>query len=143
MRKIDLALEVARSHLGTFYSWAGDDASGFDCSGFVVEVMKSIGLMDRRKDLSADGLWRKFMQYKTTDPTPGCLAFRQSGGIMVHVEIVIEKVGQEIFTIGASGGTKKTKTKEDAIRDNAFIKIRPAVGSNFTVYVNPFWSTSE
>ncbi len=141
MRRVDLALSIARSHLGTFYSWGGDDPSGFDCSGFVIEVLKSVGLIERKIDLTADMLWQRFINYKITEPTPGCLAFRQSGNKMVHVEIVIEKIDRGIFTIGASGGTKKTKTREDAIRDNAFIKIRPAV--NFTAYVNPFWSVSE
>jgi len=143
MRRIDLALTVARSHLGEFYSWGGDDPSGFDCSGFVVEVLKSVGLLDRERevDFTAEGLWQKYMAYKTLDPTPGCLAFRQSGSRMVHIELVIEKIGQATFTIGASGGTSKTRTKNDAIRDNAFIKIRPATG--FTVFTNPFWSISE
>jgi len=40
--------------VGTFYTWGGDDPSSFDCSGLVVEALKSVGLISRHDDRTAD-----------------------------------------------------------------------------------------
>ena len=42
-----------------------------------------------------------------------------------HVEITLDNK----YQLGASGGGSKTRSRADAIRDNAFIKRRP-IGSN-------------
>ena len=39
-------LQTALAYLGTPYVWGGDDPSGFDCSGFVIECLKSAGLLN-------------------------------------------------------------------------------------------------
>ena len=36
-------LDTAKKYLGTPYKWAGADPSGFDCSGFVYYVLKTLG----------------------------------------------------------------------------------------------------
>jgi len=127
-----LALSYALKFTGTYYSWGGDDPSGFDCSGFVVEILKSIGKIGRGSDYTANGLYNLFP--KTDKPDSGVLAFwyNKSKTKIVHVEICLNKHQ----TIGASGGTSRTVTKEDAIRDNAFIKIRP-IREN-AVFADPF-----
>jgi hypothetical protein len=54
---------------------------------------------------------------------------------VVHVEICLS----EELSIGASGGGSKTKTIKDAIKQNAFIKIRPIHSrKNVWGYVNPY-----
>jgi len=130
----DLALEYAQRWIGTFYSWGGDDPSGFDCSGFVQEVLQSVGIMPRSLDLPASGLAARFSA-KACEPKPGALLFR--GNPATHVEMVLAVLDGVVLTIGASGGTSRTKTKEDAIRDNAFIKMRPWVG-DYSACVDPF-----
>lgn len=138
-RKVDLALHYAEQFIGTFYSWGGDDSAGFDCSGFCIEVLKAVGLLPRRGDWRAVDLYNLFKSKATQDPTPGCLTFYgRSTSAITHVELVLAKIGDTVFTIGASGGGSNTKTKEDAIRDNAFIKVRPMRGDLVAV-VNPFW----
>lgn len=142
-RRVDLALDYAKHFVGTWYSWGGDDPSGFDCSGFVLEVLKSVGLFPRRGDTTAQGLYDRFKDKGTQNPSEGCLAFfGKATSKIIHVEFVIASIGGVIFTLGASGGGSKTKTKDDAIRDNAFIKVRP-LRNDVIAYVNPFWTQGD
>lgn len=139
-RKLDLAIEVALHYQGTLYSWGGDDPSGFDCSGLCIEILKSVGLLPRKGDWTAGGLYGLFKGETTQDATPGCLAFRGSSTAkIVHVEFVVARIGNDVFTIGASGGGSKITTKEIAIKQNAFVKVRPLF-ANPVAIVNPFWT---
>ena len=36
-------VRVARRYLGTPYVWGGESARGFDCSGFIMRVMRDLG----------------------------------------------------------------------------------------------------
>ena len=121
--KRSIFLQVAMSFYGTFYSWGGDDPSGFDCSGLTVECGKSIGILPRRGDWPARGLHLLWKNNQVTIPKAGDIVFWQNKARndIVHVEIILN----EELSIGASGGGSRTKTRQDAIRDNAFIKIRP------------------
>lgn len=127
-----MAVWVAKSFHGKFYSWGGDDPSGFDCSGLVIECLKSVGKLPRQFDTTAQGLYDMFA--KTTIPQMGVLAFWGNGKVE-HVEICID----DTLCMGASGGGSKTLTKEDAIRDNAFVKVRPIKRDRpFIGFADPF-----
>lgn len=139
----EIALKLAWHWVGLWYTWGGDDPiAGFDCSGFVIEILKSVGLIPRKMDLSADGIYYHFrdLGVGTSKPGPCRLAFWKDAGAakIRHVEFCIG--GR--YTIGASGGGSKVKTIEDAIKANAFIKVRPLnthVGSgNSLMFVDPF-----
>lgn len=135
MSKLELARIVALSHLGTFYKWGGDDPSGFDCSGLCIEILKSVGLFPRTQDTTAQGLFNKYRSAETAVPFEGCLVLYQNKARkIIHVEYCLDSE----FTIGASGGGSRTKTEADAIRDNAYIKIRPINERRGPIYVNPF-----
>ena len=67
-----LVQRIAMSYLGTFYTWGGDDPSGFDCSGLVIECLKSIGVLPRSGDWTANTLSKKFVS--VIEPKPGDLA---------------------------------------------------------------------
>ena len=118
-----IAMKVAWQFLGLPYRWGGDDPiQGFDCSGFVIEILKSVGILPRQGDWTAHGLWLTFPKYEVQKPFGGCLVFwERSDGRIVHVEFCIDHK----FAIGASGGGGATVTIEDAIQRNAYIKIRP------------------
>lgn len=128
MRDIDIALKIAWAYLGKWYKWKGDDPSGFDCSGLIVEILQSVGLIGRKEDYSAQGLWDKFKDKKVN---PGVdirflneavlIFYGKSETEITHIEM---SVGEGL-SIGASGGDSSTLTMEDAIKMNAFIKIRP------------------
>lgn len=129
-------VEYMKRFIGTFYSWGGDDPSGFDCSGLAVEGCKSVGVMSRGNavDYTAHGMMLLYYEYKVFRPYAGCLAFNlNEEGHAIHVEVCIN----DFQTVGASGGGSNTKTREDAIKHNAFVKIRPIRG---TVFVDPLLS---
>lgn len=133
-----LVQRIAMSYLGTFYTWGGDDPSGFDCSGLVIECLKSVGLLPRSGDWTAAGLSKRFVS--VMEPKPGDLVFWVSkvGTRVIHVEIYIGSG----LSIGASGGGSKTKTIANAVRQNAFIKIRPVASRGGEVlYCDPYKSS--
>ena len=135
MKKI--AERVAFSFLGKPYLWGGDDPiNGFDCSGFCIEILKSVGLLPRNGDWTAQMLWDKFKYREVDEPHNGCLVFwKNNSGKIIHVEYAIN----EILCIGASGGGSRTRTEEDAAEQNAYIKIRPwATRSNVKGFIDPF-----
>jgi len=120
MRKI--ALKVAWHYLGTPYQWGGDDFSAFDCSGFMIELLKSVGLLPRKGDWTAQGLYEYFENKRIIVPYEGCLVFWENhSGRAIHVELCLN----DTLSIGASGGGSKTQDRQDAIDQNAYIKIRP------------------
>jgi cell wall-associated NlpC family hydrolase len=133
-----MAIDVAKSHLGTWYRWGGDDPSGFDCSGFVIEVLKSVGKLPRTGDWTAHNLAIKAGWPMVEEPLPGDLVFWHSSADkhqIVHVEMMINRD----LAIGASGGGSRTVNSEIAITQNAFIKIRPIISrSNIWGYKDPF-----
>jgi peptidoglycan endopeptidase LytE len=127
-----LALNYAIHFIGTWYSWGGDTPNGFDCSGFVNEILKSVGKIERKSDYTAQELYNMFP--KVVSPREGVLAFwwNKNHDKIIHVEFC-KNTWQ---TIGASGGGSNTITKEDAIRDGAFIKVRPI--KEGAVFADPF-----
>lgn len=138
MDKREVALKVAWSFLGLPYMWGGDDPiAGFDCSGFVIECLKSAGILPRRGDWAAQGIWDMFNKNLAVNtPGPGCLVFWESrGGRVIHVEMCID----DELAIGASGGGSENTTRGEAIKKNAYIKIRPFRGrANIKGYIDPF-----
>ncbi len=149
-------IKTALTYLGTPYIWGGDDPSGFDCSGFVVECLKSVGLLAEHEDYTADGLYNllklrsknaeiniaKTASEKQTDvdiasnKMTGLLIFRfAKNGCANHVVICLDRW----YQIGASGGRRSTITTEKSWDANAFVKIRPIgeIGNNIR-FINPF-----
>jgi cell wall-associated NlpC family hydrolase len=122
---IDIATHVGLSYLGKWYSWGGDDPSGIDCSGLVIACLKASGQLPRKGDWTADMLMKDH-GWPDAEPQVGCLIFWGSDlSKATHVEMVIAKIRSDNWTIGASGGGRNTRTQDDAIRHNAFVKIRP------------------
>ena len=108
--------------MGTPYIWGGDDFAGFDCSGFVIELMKSVGILSRKGDWTAQGLWDQLKEFKAERAGIGCLVFWQNrSGKIVHVEFCLT----DDLAIGASGGGSKVVSREAAMKYNAFVKVRP------------------
>jgi len=122
-----IASKVAFSFLGKPYLWGGDDPmAGFDCSGLCIEILKSVGVLPRKGDWTAEGLWNRFKDYEVQFPYEGCLVFwtNKKGDKVIHVEYALD--GE--LCIGASGGGSKTTSKQAAINKNAYIKVRPWSG---------------
>jgi len=131
---IKIVSSLAKQFIGLPYIWAGDDAvAGFDCSGLVIEILKSVGLLPRKGDWRARDLYKIFENKKVNSATEGCLVFFADNDIIYHVEYVWKNG----LTIGASGGGSKTLTRKDAIKQNAYVKMRPLRKDVFAI-VNPF-----
>lgn len=115
-------LHTALTYLGTPYRWGGDDPSGFDCSGLVVECLKSCGLLREDEDLTADGLWRRYSARERRRPRRGRLVFRlDTHGRARHVAICLDRH----FIIEAGGGSAGVDDVALAWRENAWVRIRP------------------
>jgi len=119
------AVEYLQRFIGLPYVWGGDDpVAGFDCSGLIVEVLQAVGVIPHNSDFSAATLYDKFEDKAVIRGYAGCLVFWYSSNIhekITHVEMMID----DFFTVGASGGGSKTLTLADAIRQNAYVKMRP------------------
>jgi cell wall-associated NlpC family hydrolase len=126
----EVALEVAWSLHGTPYIWSGDDPTGFDCSGFCIELLQSAGALPRTGDWTAHGLYLKFPAVE--NPHLGCLAFWKRGGRVTHVEFCLD--GK--YTMGASGGGPRTTDPATAAIHNAYVKVRPLKPG--AVFADPF-----
>jgi len=133
----EIALKIAWHYLGIPYRWGGDDPiKGFDCSGVFNEILQSVGLIRRYEDLTAQGIWDRFKDKKIDVPQEGALVFYGADDKHItHIEMCINNK----LSIGASGGGSKTLTLEDAILQNAFIKIRPIQSRKDIVgFIDPF-----
>ena len=137
----DLALKVAWSFLGRPYKWGGDDPmTGFDCSGFIIECLKAPGILPRKGDWTAQGLADRLGPPHLDIHAlkiPGDLIFwnNSAGSKIIHVEMLVTSK----CCIGAGGGGSRTRTVQDAIDQNAYIKVRPwATRKNVAGFVNPY-----
>ena len=130
-----VGLFYAKALIGRPYVWAGDDPmKGFDCSGLALEFLQAAGLEAHGIDSTAHDLYLEY-KLRLSDPAPGCLVFWFKDGRAIHTEIMISST----HSIGASGGGSATKTLEDAIKHNAFVKPRPITyRGNYFKIVDPF-----
>jgi len=132
MTKRELAVEALKMHMGLPYKWGGNDPlEGFDCSGLMVEVLQTVGLMKRGSDDTADGLSRMFNQTEVFQPGVMVYWDWNRDGKIDHVEMIahVDDDG-EIYTVGASGGDNSTGSVQAAIMADAYVKMRPLVGGH-------------
>jgi len=137
---LDIMLKVAWANYGKPYIWGGDDPiKGFDCSGFVIECLKSVGILPHKGDWTAEMLRVKYAKkgpYRSVPTKVGDLVFYMGPNGARHVELCIHPG----YTIGASGGGSLTTEAEMAAKQNAFIKIRPFIYRSERVECYSCWS---
>ncbi len=114
--------DYAMRLVGLPYRWGGDDTvDGFDCSGLVQELLKSVGVLQGTADHTAAGLAGLFPEI--IEPDFGALVFFGSGSIS-HVGFCLNS----LLMLEAGGGGSKTLTKADAAAQNAYVRVRPIRG---------------
>lgn len=116
-------IAYAFSLIGIPYKWGGSNPiSGFDCSGFVQEVLASCG-MAPKGDQNAQGIYDHFEPISIRGLMgPGALLFY--GASPDHIEHIALGVNLS-QAIGANGGRSTTINSHEADIANAFIKLRP------------------
>ena len=109
--------------VGTPYRWGGDDAvGGFDCSGLMIELLKSVGVLPQGFDATSQGLRQHFPAVSPQDAKFGDLVFfGTSAGGATHVGLYL---GSGLM-LEAGGGDATTTTLERAATQNAFVRVRP------------------
>lgn len=130
-------LSVALSYLNQPYKWGGDDPTGIDCSGLVVECLASAGMVGEWFDATADMLMHRFNATTTTDLQPGSLIWRVND--KNHATHVMISLGKG-WLIEAGGGHRGVTTEGEAAKANAFVRIRNIKRENFDNlrYADPF-----
>lgn len=129
----------ALSFLGIPYRWAGDDPmAGVDCSGLVLELLKADGVVQGPIDMTAQHLFNLLERGKTAALRYGTLLFfGKSDQQITHVALAM--TGRHMLEAG--GGGSSTVNLEAAIRQNAFVRIRPITSrTDLVAMVDPPWS---
>lgn len=132
---MELVRAYALSFLGVPYTFGGaTPMGGIDCSGLCIEILKGFGLLGNREDMSAASLALKFPD-KVEHGDLGDLAFFGKESIS-HVGFCLN----ESVMLSASGGTPDTKDIMTAIKNEAFVKIRPITyRKDFLYLTRPPW----
>lgn len=119
---MEMLILYALQFIGRPYRWGGDDPmAGFDCSGFVQELLASVG-EDPPGDQTAQSLYGHFNSLPHDKiPRAGTLLFFGSSLQSIsHVAMAIDGFRM----IEAGGGGSKTVNEAEAIRQNAYIRVR-------------------
>ncbi|MEY3236930.1 MAG: hypothetical protein RI883_1031 [Bacteroidota bacterium] len=95
----DKIVEYAKKQLGVPYVWAGNDPTGFDCSGFTGYVMKEFGKELPRRAIDQFDIARKI---KEKNVQKGDLVFFDNGSGISHVGMIISDKGKPLVMIHAS-----------------------------------------
>lgn len=106
-------IEKAKKYLGTPYVWGGESMSegGFDCSGFVYNVLNDSDISVCRN--TAQGFYTKFKNYEVAKSpiySGDLLFFGKSKNNITHVAIAVSSA-EMIESIGTSRNTIKNKGK--------------------------------
>lgn len=123
--KVNKVIDYAMSMVGTPYKWGGNGPDGYDCSGFIQEVLASVG-QQPPIDKSSQELFEFYAKISKPlarhRPRAGSLVFYGSGiNHITHVDFAIDAYR----VVGAIGGNMATRTVEQARAKGAFVKVRP------------------
>ena len=118
-----IATKVAWSFLGVQYCYLGSNPlQGFDCAGFVCEILRSVGLIKKNEVLNEVELWEKFKHCEVDQPYEACLFFCLNDlGEPYHVGYCLD--GDTV--IDATSGKRGITTLEEAAEYHAYVKARP------------------
>ncbi len=121
--KIEMMIRYAETFLGgkTPYLWGGKNFKGYDCSGFVSEILACAGL-DPSGDQNAQNIYDYFSKkgWKEQLSRGSLLFFGKNKKGITHVAMAISHT----FMVEAGGGDHHTISEEAAYQANAFVRIR-------------------
>lgn len=122
--EMQILINYALSMVGTPYIWGGEGPphiGGYDCSGFIQELLRSVGF-DPPGDQTAQALYDYFEKKGQWNRSgAGVLVFYGKGpSEITHIAMMIDVHR----VIEAGGGNSSCRTREDAIRQGAFVRVR-------------------
>ena len=118
-----LLIEYAKSFIGKPYLWGAEGPTGFDCSGLVQEILRSVG-EDPSNDQTAQDLFNHFREHGTILQRlkPCALVFYgKSSKAVSHVAFGLDN----FRIVEAGGGGSKCINVEAADQFKAMVRIRP------------------
>ena len=119
MTKKEIVIQYALSFLGVPYRWGGSDRfNGFDCSGFIQEILDSVG--DQTAQALFEAFKNKEIDFTLGIPECSIIFFGKSKSQITHVAMSIGSGSM----IESGGGGSKTLTLNDAIKQNACVRIK-------------------
>jgi cell wall-associated NlpC family hydrolase len=101
-------INLAKIQVGVPYLWAGNEPSGFDCSGFTSYVMKNNNKTIPRRAVEQYEASKKIKQKNVQQ---GDLVFFDSGSGINHVGIIVSGKGEPLIMIHASSSKGITITE--------------------------------
>jgi uncharacterized protein YgiM (DUF1202 family) len=101
-------INLAKTQVGVPYLWAGNEPSGFDCSGFTSYVMKNSNKIIPRRAIEQYEASKKIKQKNVQQ---GDLVFFDSGSGINHVGIIVSGKGEPLVMIHASSSKGITITE--------------------------------
>lgn len=122
MKDLDWILAAALQFLGKPYLWSGQGPNGYDCSGLVREVLAPTMVLPK-DDLNSQGMhdWLLKTGAHIGSLESGALAFYGADDHSItHVALLLSPD----IIIEAAGGDHTTTSVEQAIKQNAFVKLR-------------------
>nr|WP_252724474.1 SH3 domain-containing C40 family peptidase [Vibrio hepatarius] len=93
-------VKLSKSFIGTPYTWGGRSSFGFDCSGFVQEMYKAIGVYIPR-DSGPQSKWGGLIQVSQSSLKPGDLLFFGNKKV-THVGLFLSKSEGNLLFINAT-----------------------------------------
>ena len=135
----DTATAVGLSLLHRPYRWGGDKpANGFDCSGLVIEMLQSVGVLPAG-DWTSQGLYSLFLArgcQLQLEAEEGCLVF--FGKSVTQITHVGYALNSDLM-LEAGGGDATTTSEARAIEQDARVRVRPiARRKDLVGILNPF-----
>lgn len=114
--------------------------AGFDCSGLAIELLKAAGVLPHAYDSTAKGLLQELIKrggQKTQFAGFGTICFYgKTPDEISHVTFALDRDTM----LEAGGGGSSTTTLENAIKQNAFVRIRPILNrSDLVTMCNPIY----
>lgn len=124
----DSLVVYARSFLGVPYIYGGNNClTGFDCSGYMSEVLRKPGLVRNHEDISVQGIYERVAKEGTSITTgpmkfPGgtLLFYGESLTNLEHVALVVDWYS----IIECGGGNEKTDSIDKAKALGACVRER-------------------
>lgn len=98
-KKRNEIVEYAKKQIGVPYVWAGNDPTGFDCSGFTSYVMKEFDKTIPRRAIDQE---KNSKKVKQKNAQKGDLVFFDNGSGISHVGMIISEKGEPLQMIHAS-----------------------------------------